>query len=427
MRKRIFSTFPTSTFFKTIIILASGTAIGQGVSFIFLIILQRWFYTPDDFGILGLFVSLSTLLAACSTLKLEYGIVIPKDDKKAITLVHLSFISVIAVSAISVLILFLLKKNLTQLNDSHFNTFLVLIPLVVLFSGVYEILIYWNNRKQNFKQMSKSKIVQSLSMETSRMGIALIKVDFKGLIIGRVIGQFASLVYLLRPFMREQWSLIKVFSLKDLRITLNEFRDFPLFTMPTVFISNFSHLLLLVLFFQFYGSNNAGLVSVALQYIALPFGIIASAFSQAFFQKISTYDTKKELLSLYIKLAKKLGVIALIVTLAVYAVPNSIVVMIIGPEWSGLTEFIKLSILWQAIAFVASSLSFIYTRLLRQKVMALFGLLQLGIVYFSLTFSNHQYNDTYISFLFYVIGQCIYYSLAILAAIYFIKKSKVIS
>ncbi|HEY8511769.1 MAG TPA: oligosaccharide flippase family protein [Cyclobacteriaceae bacterium] len=395
----------------------------QLISFVFLLILQRWFYTPNDFGILGLYVSLSTLLAACSTLKFEYGIVLPKENQKAISLVYLSVVSVLLFTLISIPLLFLLKESYFKTEDRHFSIFLFAVPFTVLFAGLYEILLYWNNRQANFTLMSKSRVVQTSAMEISRMAGGLMRIDYKALIIGRVIGQFVSLIYLSIPFLREQGSQLRKPERGKLKEVIREYRDFPLFTMPTIFISNFANLLLIALFFQFYGGSNAGLISIAIQYISLPFGIIASSFSQVFFQRISRCERKEELLSLYIRFAGRLAVVSVLITGVVYLIPDRLILAVLGDKWQGLTEFMRLSVLWQAIAFISSSLSFIYTRLMRQKIMMAFALLQLALVYVTLQYGNIHFSEAYTTFGLYVAGQCFYYVLTIVAAIYFIKRS----
>src|SRR5690606_31723010 len=153
---------------------------------------------------------------------------------------YLSVVSLLLFTLISIPLLFLLIESYFKTEDRHFSIFLFAVPFTVLFAGLYEILLYWNNMQANFTLMSKSRVVQTSAMEISRMAGGLMRIDYKALIIGRVIGQFVSLIYLSIPFLREQGSQLRKPERGKLKEVIREYRDFPLFTMPTIFISNFA-------------------------------------------------------------------------------------------------------------------------------------------------------------------------------------------
>ena len=67
-----------SQFIKDIFVLLTGSLVAQIIPFIALPYLQKYFYTPADFGLLTVFVSFCELFANVATFKLEYGIVIQK-------------------------------------------------------------------------------------------------------------------------------------------------------------------------------------------------------------------------------------------------------------------------------------------------------------------------------------------------------------
>ncbi len=421
--RSLFKSIINSAFFKNTIILASGSTIAQAISFVFLIILQRWFYTPADFGLLGLYVSLSTLIVACSTLKFEYAILLPKKETNAITLIQLSGISTIVFSIVIIAIFPLFRGMIPSIPEEDFLLFGFLITVTIPISGLNEILTYWYNRKSKYSKVSVGRIIQNSSTETSRLLMGIATTNGMGLIIGRVFGQLVSMFFLGSDFFIKNSKQLFNIKISELKKSFKTYIHFPLFTVPTVFVSNFSNLILIALFFEYYGDASAGLVSISIQYIALPFGIMSSAFAQVFYKKITLIESKGELLSTYTKFAKTLGLISLAIVILVYLIPNSLIIGVIGPKWNGLTEFMKLSVLWQSIAFISSSLSFIYTRLMRQQTMILFALLQLILVYTTLRFGNVYFEDALQTFTVYVIGQCVYYFITIIAANHFIKRS----
>jgi O-antigen/teichoic acid export membrane protein len=60
---KLFDYLRKSTFIKSVTIVMSGTAIAQGISFVLIPIISR-FFSPSDFGIFGSFNSVLGVVAA---------------------------------------------------------------------------------------------------------------------------------------------------------------------------------------------------------------------------------------------------------------------------------------------------------------------------------------------------------------------------
>jgi hypothetical protein len=76
---------------KKTIILITGTAVAQAVSVIALPFLQRY-YPPGQFASLNLFTTAVPLIASAATLKLEYAIVMAKEDREAFQIARIATI-----------------------------------------------------------------------------------------------------------------------------------------------------------------------------------------------------------------------------------------------------------------------------------------------------------------------------------------------
>mgnify|MGYP001305614196 CR=1 FL=1 len=169
------------------------------------------------------------------------------------------------------------------------------------------------------------------------------------------------------------------------------------------------------------------LVSIAVQYIALPFNVVSVSFSQVFFKKISDIHDRVNLLRVYKTFFLRLTGVGVIGIIIVFLVPDKLIVLVLGDHWSGLAAFMRIAILWQTVAFISSSLSFIYTRLLLQRTMVFYAILQLLIVYATLKIGNQYFDSSLETFGLFTAGQMLYYLFAIVSAFYFIKKSKVLN
>lgn len=78
-----------SSFNKNVLTLATGVSIGQAIPLLISPILTR-IYSPEDFGILALFLSIATLISVISSGRYEQAIMLPDTDEEAM---HLTVIS----------------------------------------------------------------------------------------------------------------------------------------------------------------------------------------------------------------------------------------------------------------------------------------------------------------------------------------------
>ena len=71
--KKLLNKIGRSTFGKSVLMLAGGTAIAQFLSVATSPIISRLF-TPDDFGVLSIYVSILSIVAVFATLRYEFAI-----------------------------------------------------------------------------------------------------------------------------------------------------------------------------------------------------------------------------------------------------------------------------------------------------------------------------------------------------------------
>jgi O-antigen/teichoic acid export membrane protein len=80
---------PKSEFAKNVLTLMTGTTIAQAIPIAISPILTR-IYTPEDFGVFALYMSLASIISVVATGRYELAIMLPKKDDDAINIVALS-------------------------------------------------------------------------------------------------------------------------------------------------------------------------------------------------------------------------------------------------------------------------------------------------------------------------------------------------
>ncbi|MGQ0829493.1 MAG: lipopolysaccharide biosynthesis protein [Bacteroidota bacterium] len=417
-------TFKESEFSRNVLILFTGSALSQAIPFIALPVLQKYFFGPSDFGILAVFIAFCELFSTVACLKLEYGIVLQKRMKDAINLAYGAIRVSLGIVLLGFLTVFLFKKSIANhFNEPRIENYLYLLPLYILFVGINDLLSFWFNRRKQFKTISSSKIIQTFSAESLKLVSGILKFNFSGLLLGRVIGFGISAIYFSSRFLKADKRALSLLNNKHSNEMIKKNKNFIFFTSPSVFAGSLINVLYLNLFLHYFGKSTVGMIGVSMTYLAAALGIISVSFSQVFYSKIAEIKSKDEMLKTYLRFSKKLFWISLVPLLFVYLIPASWVIYFLGEQWSELMVIARIMVVWLCIWFVASSLSFIYMRLGKQKQMLLYDLVHLllvGIGFFAAYFIKPT---VYSALWGFTISQVVFYLFVIYVAIKFIRKA----
>ena len=175
--------------------LVSGNTIAQIIPLLAEPFLTRLF-PPEDFGLLALFISISSLFAVIATGRYELAIMLPSKEKEAINLAGLSFLVTIFTTVLSLLVVWIFNGPICRiLSSESISTYLYLVPLVVFFTGLTQTLNYWFSRKKQFRKISVARIVQSSTAAGTGVGSGIMKMGTIGLISAQVLGSVFSAFY----------------------------------------------------------------------------------------------------------------------------------------------------------------------------------------------------------------------------------------
>jgi len=415
--------FLQNEFIKNIMTLLSGSALAQFIPFLVLPILQKWFYTPAQFGELALYTSVSMLLAQVAGFKYEFAIVKTDNQKDAENLFVGAITLTIIISFISAFLFNIFPSFAGKLfGVSEIQNYFFLIPFSIFLYSSFEILNYWNNRNKNYKRIASGKVVKTLTAESVKVSVGYWKLSTMGLVYGRLIGEFWSFLYMFFRFIRNDAKSFHLSKKNEIIKSLKKHYQFPAFTMPSVFVGNTINLVFISLFTTYFGTSQAGIIGISVVYVATAFGLISQSFAQVFYKKISDTKGSSAIMKLYLGNAKYLLLISIIAIAFVQLIPSSWVASILGGKWVDLMPTLKILVFSYGVTFITSSLSFIYMRLNKQKQMLVFDIVHLAMVASSIYFGYHYFGTYLATLISYTIAQVIYYTFAFSIAIYYIKK-----
>lgn len=414
-----------NSFWRNVITLLSASMLAQAIPFIILPILQKWFFSPEDFGKLAIYASVSTLLASVAAFKYELAIVNAKSQKEASNIFYGSIFIVLVFSFITTIVFNLFKSQLSiWLGVESIQSYLTLLNLSIIFLGLFEVFNYWNNRKKSFKTIAAAKVSKSIAAEGSKLGFGYSNI-LGGLIYGRIVGEFISMMYLVVKFFIYDFKNFTKSRNREILNTLKKYYRFPLFTMPSVFVGNFIYVIFFALFNKYFGEAKTGIIGISVTYVYAAFALLSASFSQVFLKEIHDIKGRDNLLKVYLKNAKLLALLSLFVTVFVLIIPSDWVVYLLGDKWNDMMPTLKILVFGFAVSFVTSSLSFIYIRLDKQKLMLIFDIFHLLLVWASITWAYNYFGTFKETLIVYTIAQVVYYVIAFIAAILFIKRSKI--
>jgi O-antigen/teichoic acid export membrane protein len=325
-----------NTYYQSIIHLASATVVSHIILFISLPIITR-LYDPAMFGVLSLYMSIMGLLAVIASMKYELAIPIPLDNVTSYTLVILSIIILLIFSIFYIIFgTFIIYNNF--IIDNYNLFILVLIGIIVTL--IYNILTYANIRNENYKDISRTKVIRSVSLSSTQIIFGLFGFGYIGLIIGEIIGRVFGNLRLFNTIKIELIKNMKLITFNNIKSTAIEFQDYPKFTAPAWFMNNaVIHIIPIFIIYE-YGLLIAGMYFIAYKIMSIPELILSQSINQAFNGKFSKMSRENDgdKYNFFISTVHKVFIFAVIITpllsiLSVYLFPY-----ILGNKWSDAGE-----------------------------------------------------------------------------------------
>ena len=106
-----------SNFIANVLKLVSGSVTAQILSILLVPLITR-IYSPDDFGIFQLFLSISGILIIFSTFSYQFAIMLPKREEDSANVAFLCAILVTLTSLLSAVIVLFLPKDVDHILNS---------------------------------------------------------------------------------------------------------------------------------------------------------------------------------------------------------------------------------------------------------------------------------------------------------------------
>ena len=359
--------------------LLTGNVVAQGLAFLAYVLLLRLF-TPDDFGLCNVFFSYTEVLIILSTCKYEMAIVVAPDDNEASLLARLAF----RLNALLTLLLFAVAAvmALTGVTLSNLPAILLLLlPLLVYFTGTYRIYVFLCNRHKEYRALALGEVVSVSGGTVTRILFGLLAPVLNlfhtiGLPLGSVLGKMAGHAYLHHVVCRKNHYYHPTAA--PLRPIARKYINFARYVMPRELVSSFSANLPLMWLSLYFDKPLLGLFSLALTFTQRPAGILANTFEKVLYQSSSvTVQQQLPLRRNILRFAFLLGVGVAAVAAVVFLFAEPLFVLLFGGQWVGTGYYVRCLLPWMSILVISNSLSFISSIFGTQRVDFILQVVQL--------------------------------------------------
>lgn len=413
---------------KNSAILLSANVVAQAVGLLVYPILSR-LYLPEDFGLLNLFLSLGGILVILSSLELQYAIVLPSDERKAVAVWQNGMFSVLAFTLILLLSSFFAPAIASLFDAPKFAFWYRLLPAYVLFSATWNLLNYYYTRERAFTAVSSYQFSLSLFSAGGKLAFGLLGLTACGLILPSILAPLLALLVSFGVFSYSRYSPNTVLSrsfpspflvlsadstetlprhYRDItpaerRQAWSDYVDFPKFYLPKSLLNMLALQLPVLWFTPVFGSTAVGYWGMAVLLSFTPIQLITRTLYQVLYQRVSAAVNDRTSIASYFRLCLLLVVsVGLPIAGLLYFILPWLVTILLGPGWEPVAEIIRWLLPTILVSLFVSSMGFVIAVFSRQRTGLFFEcLLALG------RFCGIAIGVYYYDFMLSVAGYCV--------------------
>lgn len=404
----------------------TGTAIGQLIAIAFSVVVSR-LYSPTEFAALEQFAMILGILGVVAGARYEAAIMLPKSNNDARHLLALVVRIGFWFSLALTIIAFLLEDTIIRwLGNEGLAGLTWLIGPGVFFFLITTALSYWFSRQKQYKPVATSKTLFSVVSEPSKIILAKMNFGVGGLIWSVCGGHLFSALYSWWRFRSLTHERLNDIDKKLMGSLAREYKDYPKYSMFGTLLNRLSQWLHIALFGYLYGAPGLvaiGFLGLSRRIIMAPLSMLATSFSQVYFQRITEIDDS-ELKSYYLRSIGRFSLIGLAMIIFIWLLPDNSMAIVFGDEWYDVMSYLRILVFWFAANFTASALSYILHRIRRQKLIFQLDALHFVLILAALTGAWYAGLEPIDAMVVFVVAKVVYFVFNVLITLRFLSPNK---
>ncbi|EIM28942.1 lipopolysaccharide biosynthesis protein [Microvirga lotononidis] len=357
-----FHTLRKHPFIRSASVAVGGAATAQFLTIAFSPLITR-LYGPEAFGAVGVFTATVMIIGSFADLMYGTAIVLPPSGTEARSLLKLSALISIVISAISLLVFGVFRHEIAAaIGFSASPDLLFFAPVLILLSGLCQPLHHWLYRQGKFNEISRINIIEALANNVSKVSIGFVSATAPVLLVLGILSKLLQTILLwfrARPSImrREEASAHPSDSpptANSLRAVAYRYRDFPLFRAPQKWFRDLSYTIPSLMLASLVGPSAAGFYLLSTRVIQLPNTVIAEAAGPVFLARIAKASHESDALRpILLRGTVALAAIGLLPFGFVAVTGPWLFGLVFGAEWVIAGEYARWLALSSYFAFIA--------------------------------------------------------------------------
>lgn len=343
-----------SFYLKSILLLTSGSMLGQIIGFIGSMIMTRM-YTASEIGIMTTIVSISGIFAPVINARFDFALVKEQKERYILALVKMSIYIGIALSLIVSLVSYIYFIGIEGFISPLISILFVFLILVIqAFSNVFK---SYNNNIGDFKTMTSVIVMRRFAEEISMAIFGLLGWKAIGLLISRVIGQYFGMKREIKNIKKKYKEIISV-QWQDMTEAYNIHKRQLYYSAPAALMNAGSYSLISLVVGKYFGLEILGVYAISFAVLGLPLSVISGNVSKVYFSEASKeYAIKGTFNESTNKTLVFLIIVAIVLFLIMYYIFPMIVPFIYGSKYEMSGFMIRILAPMFAVRFVSSAIN----------------------------------------------------------------------
>lgn len=404
-----------SDFFRHVLTLGTGTILAQSVTVFVSPVLTR-LYTPEAFGLLALFLSLTALVGIASSGKYEFAILIPENDDEAFDIVALCGFLLLFSTLVISLVMFGQLDPLIRVMHLPGSAFLCMIPAAVFFMGLFRVLGLWFNRKKRYRLISIGRILQTSVAAALGILFGFLGDTQYGLIWSSLIGYGAAAVLLVFLLVQKDRNRAGGLTWQGMLEAARSHSNFPKYSIFSSALEMAAMQMPLIFFPMLFGPAVAGWFALSQRVTKAPLNLLTRAVGDVFRQEASRrYVDSGGCRKLFLETFKRLAGISVIPFAVLFIAAPELFSFVFGETWRIAGHYTRILVFSYWLQFIGNPLANVLLIAGKQRMNMFIQVFNLAAVAGAMVIGN-RIGEVSVSLYLLMAAGCIKYSLQMTAA-----------
>lgn len=358
----------SGSFLRDVLKLAFGTVLGRIIALAALPLVTR-LYSPEDFSLLAVYLSIVSIVAVAACLRLEIAIPLADDDDDAVNLLALALLGLGLVTVFALALTLLMPERLAGwLGKPAIAPYLWLVPLGIAMAGTYSAFQFWTTRARRFGAIARTRVGQATVGVIAILSLGWAGVVPLGLLLGNMLNTGAGGLSLASQALRIDRTKFRALSPRGMGAALRKYRRYPVYSTPEA-LFNMAGIQLPVLLIAAHGGTEAGFLLLAMQIMTAPMTLLGSSISQVYMSRAPQEYREGRLAPFTLAIMRRLVMVGVGPLILAGALAPIVFPWIFGAEWARAGEIVTWLVPWMALQFIASPVSMVMFVVGRQRAM----------------------------------------------------------